>query len=310
MLILQGQYIVPSSLSMHSFTFHFFWVCISCTWLLHTWNWCLFGFSSSLHSCRFTPKNLHQRPTVALLCGPHVQGAQGISCGRHLGNHEVEVILFLPNFVKMLDAVTSEVTLFNKTGGKQVSSIKGEDVILLVSGFAVCVTVALHLTVQFTLQCLIPSLCPGRPPRHPGRPHHQLPRLPREHIPDGSALVPGRCRLGQPESSAGAQLGPSRQRTAPGGGSQVVPVALPPPLPGWGGRQSVPVWHRCPPPSVPGSGNQVPFSVWLQICHPSAFSVAGLDDGGKKTTPPLLHHRFFWDLLCFSVISAAHQLIH
>lgn len=73
---------------------------------------------------RFTPKNLHQRPTVALLCGPHVQGAQGISCGRHLGNHEVEVILFLPNFVKMLDAVTSEVTLFNKTGGKQVSSIK------------------------------------------------------------------------------------------------------------------------------------------------------------------------------------------
>lgn len=74
---------------------------------------------------RFTPKNLHQRPTVALLCGPHVQGAQGISCGRHLANHEVEVILFLPNFVKMLDSVTSELTLFNKTGGKQVSSIRG-----------------------------------------------------------------------------------------------------------------------------------------------------------------------------------------
>ncbi|XP_061532148.1 enhancer of mRNA-decapping protein 3 isoform X2 [Phycodurus eques] len=73
---------------------------------------------------RFTPKNLHQRPTVALLCGPHVQGAQGISCGRHLANHEVEVILFLPNFVKMLDSVTSELTLFNKTGGKIVSNIK------------------------------------------------------------------------------------------------------------------------------------------------------------------------------------------
>ncbi|KAM8891287.1 enhancer of mRNA-decapping protein 3 isoform 1-T2 [Spinachia spinachia] len=73
---------------------------------------------------RFTPKNLHQRPTVALLCGPHVQGAQGISCGRHLANHEVEVILFLPNFVKMLDSVTSELTLFNKTGGQQVSTIK------------------------------------------------------------------------------------------------------------------------------------------------------------------------------------------
>ncbi|MCI4380221.1 hypothetical protein PGIGA_G00237300 [Pangasianodon gigas] len=73
---------------------------------------------------RLTPKNLHQRPTVALLCGPHVQGAQGISCGRHLANHEVEVILFLPNFVKMLEAITSELALFGKTGGKQVSSVK------------------------------------------------------------------------------------------------------------------------------------------------------------------------------------------
>ncbi|KAK0144177.1 Enhancer of mRNA-decapping protein 3 [Merluccius polli] len=73
---------------------------------------------------RLTPKNVHQRPTVALLCGPHVQGAQGISCGRHLANHEVEVILFLPNFVKMLDSVTTELALYSKTGGKQVSSIK------------------------------------------------------------------------------------------------------------------------------------------------------------------------------------------
>lgn len=68
---------------------------------------------------------------MALLCGPHVQGAQGISCGRHLANHEVEVILFLPNFVKMLDSVTSELILFSKTGGQQVSSIKGENVLLL-----------------------------------------------------------------------------------------------------------------------------------------------------------------------------------
>lgn len=83
--------------------------------------------------CRLTPKNLHQRPTVALLCGPHVQGAQGISCGRHLANHEVEVVLFLPNFVKMLEAITSELTLFGKTGGKQVSSVKG-------TGFFLCFT--------------------------------------------------------------------------------------------------------------------------------------------------------------------------
>ncbi|TRY54817.1 hypothetical protein DNTS_001784 [Danionella cerebrum] len=64
------------------------------------------------------------RPTVALLCGPHVQGAQGISCGRHLANHEVEVVLFLPNFVKMLEAITSELALFGKTGGRLVSNVK------------------------------------------------------------------------------------------------------------------------------------------------------------------------------------------
>lgn len=92
-------------------------------------------------SSRFTPKNLHQRPTVALLCGPHVQGAQGISCGRHLANHEVEVILFLPNFVKMLDSVTSELTLFNKTGGQQVSSIKGGHIFLILLFCSIVVVV-------------------------------------------------------------------------------------------------------------------------------------------------------------------------
>ncbi|XP_041442630.1 enhancer of mRNA-decapping protein 3-like isoform X3 [Xenopus laevis] len=73
---------------------------------------------------RLTPKNVHQRPTVALLCGPHVKGAQGISCGRHLANHDVDVILFLPNFVKMLEPVTNELNLFCQTQGKQVSSVK------------------------------------------------------------------------------------------------------------------------------------------------------------------------------------------
>lgn len=80
-----------------------------------------------LYLCsRLNPKNVHQRPTVALLCGPHVKGAQGISCGRHLANHDVQVILFLPNFVKMLESITNELSLFSKTQGQQVSSLKGE----------------------------------------------------------------------------------------------------------------------------------------------------------------------------------------
>ncbi|CAG08737.1 unnamed protein product, partial [Tetraodon nigroviridis] len=65
-----------------------------------------------------------RQPDGTHSAGGSQQGAQGISCGRHLANHEVEVILFLPNFVKMLDSVTSELTLFSKTCGKQVSSVK------------------------------------------------------------------------------------------------------------------------------------------------------------------------------------------
>ena len=81
---------------------------------------------SHILTCRLNPKNIHQRPTVALLCGPHVKGAQGISCGRHLSNHDVHVILFLPNFVKMLESITNELTLFSKTQSQQVSSVKGK----------------------------------------------------------------------------------------------------------------------------------------------------------------------------------------
>lgn len=62
---------------------------------------------------------------MVLLCGPHIQGAQGISCGRHLANHEVEVILFLPNFIKMQESVASEVSLYCRTGSRQVASVKG-----------------------------------------------------------------------------------------------------------------------------------------------------------------------------------------
>lgn len=89
----------------------------------------LWGLLTVPFSCpcfRLNPKNVHQRPTVALLCGPHVKGAQGISCGRHLSNHDVHVILFLPNFVKMLESITNELNLFSKTQGQQVSSVKGE----------------------------------------------------------------------------------------------------------------------------------------------------------------------------------------
>ncbi|XP_056621927.1 enhancer of mRNA-decapping protein 3-like isoform X2 [Triplophysa dalaica] len=73
---------------------------------------------------RLTPKNVHRRPQVVLLCGPHIQGAQGVSCGRHLANHEVDVIVFLPNCVKMQETVTTELMLFNQTSGRHVQNIR------------------------------------------------------------------------------------------------------------------------------------------------------------------------------------------
>lgn len=76
---------------------------------------------------RLNPKNDHQRPTVVLLCGPHLQGAQGVSCARHLANHDVEVVLFLPSFLKMQPPVCSEVDLYSKTSGRQVDSVKGRN---------------------------------------------------------------------------------------------------------------------------------------------------------------------------------------
>ncbi|XP_033979913.1 enhancer of mRNA-decapping protein 3-like [Trematomus bernacchii] len=71
---------------------------------------------------RLTPKNGHQRPVVVLLCGPHLQGAQGVSCGRHLANHQVETVLFLPNCLKMQECVSREVTLYSRSSSQQVAS--------------------------------------------------------------------------------------------------------------------------------------------------------------------------------------------
>ncbi|XP_057203275.1 enhancer of mRNA-decapping protein 3-like [Triplophysa rosa] len=70
---------------------------------------------------RLTPKTVHRRPQVVLLCGPHVQG---VSCRRHLANHEVDVIVFLPNCVKMQETVTTELMLFNQTSGRHVLNVR------------------------------------------------------------------------------------------------------------------------------------------------------------------------------------------
>ena len=75
-----------------------------------------------------TPKNAHQKPRVVVLCGPHVQGAQGVNCGRQLVMHGVDVTLFVPNFMKVLDELQTELNLFELTGSTKRSFAKGKQI--------------------------------------------------------------------------------------------------------------------------------------------------------------------------------------
>lgn len=79
---------------------------------------------------RMNPENSHQRPTAVVLCGPHIQGAQGVNCGRHLSNHNVDVLIFVPNFVKVMHWLQEEINLFKYTSGSQIQSVKGLYILL------------------------------------------------------------------------------------------------------------------------------------------------------------------------------------
>uniref|UniRef100_UPI00358F9D7B enhancer of mRNA-decapping protein 3 isoform X2 n=1 Tax=Myxine glutinosa TaxID=7769 RepID=UPI00358F9D7B len=66
-------------------------------------------------SSRLDPKNSHQRPSVVVLCGAHEQGAQGFACARHLANHGVSVLVYLPNCTKSPPVIVAELRLLQGT---------------------------------------------------------------------------------------------------------------------------------------------------------------------------------------------------
>ncbi|KFM61550.1 Enhancer of mRNA-decapping protein 3, partial [Stegodyphus mimosarum] len=71
---------------------------------------------------RLNPQNSHQKPTVVVLCGPHLQGTQGVNCGRHLANHCVNVTVLKPAMVVDVPSnFLNELKLFNLSSGKTVS---------------------------------------------------------------------------------------------------------------------------------------------------------------------------------------------
>lgn len=75
-------------------------------------------------NCRWVPNNEHQRPTVVFLCGPHLQGALGMNCARHLANHHAKVVVFVPSFVRMNTSVETELRLLESTSATRISSYK------------------------------------------------------------------------------------------------------------------------------------------------------------------------------------------
>ncbi|XP_065676635.1 enhancer of mRNA-decapping protein 3 [Hydra vulgaris] len=72
-------------------------------------------------SLRINPNNNHQRPLIVVLAGSHTQGMQAICTARHLVNHTVKVVLYLPE--KTLN-IKSQLDLFLKSGGKVIHSYK------------------------------------------------------------------------------------------------------------------------------------------------------------------------------------------
>ncbi|KAG8183654.1 hypothetical protein JTE90_005640 [Oedothorax gibbosus] len=75
-------------------------------------------------SHRLNPQNNHQRPTVVILSGSHIQGAQAVNCGRHLANHcAIVTILSPPQKADTHSLLSSELKLFNMSCGKTVHSV-------------------------------------------------------------------------------------------------------------------------------------------------------------------------------------------
>ncbi|CAH1253706.1 EDC3 [Branchiostoma lanceolatum] len=142
-------------------------------------------------SSRLNPRNTHQMPSVVVLCGPHRQGAQGISCARHLANKGVNVTVFMPNFKKMLDCLTLELQMFNMTDGVHTpihTGLPTEHVDLIINTLDGQESVFLRdqawyrSVVQWVAQNKAPVLAvdpPCNPPQYPIQPKWSLsPALP------------------------------------------------------------------------------------------------------------------------------------
>lgn len=126
-------------------------------------------------SHRLNPLITHQRPTAVILCGPHVQGAQGINCARQLANHNVHVYLMVMSGHN--STFNKELTLTEHTSCKIVRSPNdlpsNVDIIVgaldSVDDESHQSNTSLHNEVkQWVSKCRAPVLCLDPPPGDTG----------------------------------------------------------------------------------------------------------------------------------------------
>ena len=78
------------------------------------------------YHCRLSPLNDHQRPSVVVLCGRDLRGAEGVCCARHLAAHHVDTTLLLsPGVSGAASSIESEVRLYDLTAGGRTDVVPG-----------------------------------------------------------------------------------------------------------------------------------------------------------------------------------------
>jgi len=97
-----------------SFYLYLEWPGLKCDhWSVATWCFCFAAYCCNHLElrCRFDPKNVHQRPRVAVMCGSGSGSAVAVNCARYLAGRGIHVTLFIPDCVLQNVEVAAEMRL-------------------------------------------------------------------------------------------------------------------------------------------------------------------------------------------------------
>ena len=74
---------------------------------------------------RLNPQNQHQCPNIAVLCGSHRTGSQGVNCARQLASQGVKTIVYIQDPVDLTTEMTHELGLYRMTSNKVTTNLQG-----------------------------------------------------------------------------------------------------------------------------------------------------------------------------------------